>query len=436
MNTGEAAEKPKDDLNNLKVCRFCRSPLQHSFADLGVSPLANSYLDTRGLSMPETFYPLHVYVCGSCFLVQLEEQETPENIFTDYAYFSSYSESWLEHTKKFAREAKARFKLDHMSRVLEIGSNDGHLLSFFKQMQVPVTGVDPACNVAEAAKRRGVETWMRFFDAGLAEELNRAGRSCDLLVGNNVLAQIPDLNGLMEAVQKVLKPGGVVSIEVPHLLNLVEKKQFDTIYHEHYSYFSLIALKNLFSAHGFYIFDVDSLETHGGSLRVYACREKDKNANEGAVAGSGDLQAGRRRVEDMLWFEEKRGLKKIETYQAFSEQVKAAKREILKFLIGAAEKGKKVAAYGAPAKGNTLLNYCGIGPELVKFTVDRSPHKQGLYLPGSRIPVYAPQMVEKEKPDYLVILPWNLQGEITGQMEVIRQWGGQFVVLIPEIKVC
>ncbi len=437
MRVGETAETSQRGGKVLQgCCRFCGTPLEHIFADLGVSPLANSYLEPADLKKMEPFYPLKVYVCNSCLLVQLEEVEKPEAIFSHYAYFSSYSDSWLEHAKNYAWKTIERFNLDKKSRVLEIGSNDGYLLSFFKEQEIPVTGIDPAENVAEVAKAKGIETWVNYFDQELAEELVAAGKKADLLVGNNVLAHIPNLNNLLRGMKKVLKPGGVISLEFPGLLSLIEKRQFDTIYHEHYSYFSLTSAVKVFSSHGLEIIEVEELATHGGSLRIFACRKEDKNIPVGALGATADtLMTGKRRVQELLALEEKRGLTNLETYKAFSEQVKTAKKEILKFLIGATEQGSRVAAYGAPAKGNTLLNYCGIGPELIEFTVDRSPHKQGRYLPGSHIPVLAPEMVDQKRPDYLVVLPWNLTGEITNQMEYIRQWNGRFVIFVPEINV-
>ncbi len=406
-----------------RSCRFCRTTLANTFADLGVSPLANSYLQAADLQKVELFYPLHAYVCPSCFLVQIEEISSPFEIFSDYLYFSSYSESWLEHAAGFAREAIGSFNLNSSSRVVEIGSNDGYLLRFFKEAGVGVLGVEPAENVAEVAIGKGIETVSRFFGSALAGELAAQGRQADLLVGNNVIAHIPDLNDLMQGLRIILKAGGVISLEFPHLLCVMEQNQFDTIYHEHYSYFSLITIKRLFEAHNLKLFDAERLQTHGGSLRVYACHEENKD------------RAISRRVEDICLLEEKSGLTEIAAYEAFSEKVKAVKRAILKFMVEIKEQGCTIAGYGAPAKGNTLLNYCGIGTDFIDFTVDRSPHKQGLFLPGSRIPVYSPEHIYKTQPDYLLILPWNLKEEITGQMEGIRKWGGKFIALIPEIEV-
>ncbi len=419
-NRGESLKTAE---GNERRCRFCRTPLEHTFVDLGVSPLSNSYLDPEDLSRMEPFYPLHVYVCSECFLVQLEEMSSPEEIFNDYAYFSSFSESWLEHARLFAEMAAGRFNLDNSSRVVEIGSNDGYLLRYFMEKEIPVLGIEPASNVAEAARDKGIETLDRFFNRDLAGELAAEGKQADLVVGNNVLAHIPDTNDLMQGLRALLKPGGVISLEFPHLLSLIEENQFDTIYHEHYSYFSLTTAERIFRAHGMLLFDAELLETHGGSLRIYACRE--------------DNAACRRteRREELLASEEQKGFKNLNTYRQFERRVRETKYAILKFMIRAKEEGNKICCYGAPAKGNTLLNYCGIGPEFVDYTVDLNPHKQGHYLPGSRIPIYAPARIFETKPDYLVILPWNLKKEIMGQMEGIRKWGGKFVTLIPDVEV-
>ncbi len=404
-------------------CRFCKTELEHTFADLGVSPLANSYLAAAELTQEEPFYPLRVFVCSACLLVQLEELSSPVDIFSDYPYFSSFSESWLEHAKKYALEAIERFNLGSDSRVVEIGSNDGYLLRFFKEAGVPVLGIEPAANVARAAREKDIDTKVRFFNSALAGELAKAGRQADLIVGNNVLAHIPRVNNLMIGLKKLLKPDGIISMEFPHLLSLIEQNQFDTIYHEHYSYFSLTTAAKIFGAHGLPLFDAEELSTHGGSLRIYARHEEAKGFSRSE------------RLAELLDIEEKRGLTELDTYLAFEEKVQEAKREILKFLIDLKEKGATVAGYGAPAKSNTLLNYLGVGPDFIEFTVDRSPHKQGRFLPGSRIPVYSPEQVFAARPDYLIIFPWNLQEEITGQMSGIRDWGGKFVVLIPEVKV-
>ena len=426
MRTGLAAEPEAADTKE-RQCRFCRTPLEHIFVDLGVSPLANAYLRVEDLLRAEPFYPLQVYVCANCFLVQLEELGKPGEIFSDYMYFSSFSASWLEHARHFAAMAIKRFALKNSSRVVEIGSNDGYLLRFFKEAGIRTLGIEPADNVARAAVEQGLETRVRFFDSSLAAELAREGLGADLLVGNNVLAHIPHTNDLMIGLKRLLNPGGVISMEFPHLLSLIKENQFDTIYHEHYSYYSLTTAQKIFEAQGLLIFDAEHLRTHGGSLRIYAGHVEDQ-AKHKERFGKSDRLAG------LLKVEAEQGLSKLERYEDFAGQVRALKRRILKYLIAIKEQGKTIAAYGAPAKGNTLLNYCGIGTDFIDYTVDRNPHKQGLYLPGSRIPVFGPEKIFATKPDYLIILPWNLREEVVEQMAAIRQWGGRFVVLIPEVR--
>ncbi|MGM0653188.1 MAG: methyltransferase domain-containing protein [Bacillota bacterium] len=436
-------------------CRFCRTPLEQSFVDLKAAPLSNSYLNPEDLNRMEPFYPLHAYVCSNCFLVQLEEMESPEAIFEDYAYFSSYSKSWLEHARAYAEMAQERLALNSSSRVVEIGSNDGYLLRFFKEMGIGVLGIEPAANVAGAARELGIETVVRFFGRDLAGEIASAGEGADLLIGNNVLAHIPDVNDLMQGLKVLLNPGGVINMEFPHLLSLIEENQFDTIYHEHYSYFSLSTAALIFSAHQMELFDAEQLNTHGGSLRIYACHAEELEEERGVEPGGAGLNSKSRptgsacqesgnitdrfqrseRLKEMLEHEEKMGFKDLEFYRSFAGRVEQVKRETLKFLIKLKEEGHSAAAYGAPAKGNTLLNYCGIGPELIEYTVDISPHKQGKFLPGSRIPIFGPEKIEETKPEYLIILPWNLQEEIEEQMAGIRQWGGKFVTFIPEVRV-
>ncbi len=430
-------------------CRFCRAPLKHVFVDLGVSPLANSYLRQSDLGRMEPFYPLIVYVCSSCYLVQLEELGRPGEIFSEYAYFSSVSSSWLEHARSYAAMARERFGLGEESLVIEVGSNDGYLLRFFREAGIPVLGVEPAANVASEADKAGVPTLVRFFDGNLANELVASGRKADLVIGNNVLAHIPATNDFLAAVKTILKPGGVITMEFPSLLNLIEEKQFDTIYHEHYSYYSLTTIVKIFAVHDLEIFDVDRLNTHGGSLRIYAQlsrstpgddRRIDQQNGEqslsGALACNGYRHVdteGQARVTALLAEEKAKGLQAMATYEAFGAEVQAVKRRVLQFMIAAREEGKTIAGYGAPAKGVTLLNYCGIGRDFIDYTVDLNPYKQGLYLPGCRIPIYAPEKIMETKPDYLLILPWNLKEEITSQMKAIRAWGGRFVTLIPEV---
>lgn len=405
------------------ACRFCGAPLKLSFADLGMSPPSNAYLKVEDLNRMERFYPLHAWVCEKCFLVQLEEFETPEQIFSDYAYFSSYSDSWLAHAMAYTYTMVARLGLNADSFVVEIASNDGYLLQYFVEQGVPVLGIEPAANVAAVAEKKGVPTLVKFFGTKTATDLAAAGRKADLILGNNVLAHVPDLNDFVRGIGVLLKPGGVVTMEFPHLLRLMQENQFDTIYHEHFSYISFVVAERVFAAHGLTLFDVEEIPTHGGSLRIYA-----RHAANGALPVSAKVPELRER-------ERAAGLERTETYRTFAEQVKATKRNLLRFLIGARESGKSVVGYGAPAKGNTLLNYCGVRSDLLEYTVDRSPHKQGRFLPGVHIPIHAPEKIMQTRPDYVLILPWNLQEEIAGQMAGIRAWGGRFVVPIPETKV-
>jgi SAM-dependent methyltransferase len=402
-----------------RACRLCAAPLEVTFCDLGMSPLSNAFVKPSDAHRGETFYPLHAWVCGRCFLVQLEAFEAPEQIFGDYVYFSSYSDSWLAHARRYVDAMRGRLALSAGSLVIEVASNDGYLLQYFKQAGVPVLGIEPARNVAAAAEKKGIPTLTEFFSRALAERLAREGRRADLIVANNVMAHVPDLNDFVAGLRLALKPTGVLTVEVPHLLKLIEERQFDTIYHEHFSYFSFATACRALERHGIEVHDVEQLPTHGGSLRVHA----------------GPSEAGRQAspaVAALLAAERAAGLDALATYGSFSEEVKRSKRALLEFLIGAQRAGKRVAGYGAPAKGNTLLNYCGIRADLLEYTVDRSPHKQGLLLPGTRIPVYAPEKIAETRPDYVLILPWNLKDEICEQMRGIREWGGRFVLPIPE----
>jgi SAM-dependent methyltransferase len=410
-----------EDLVAAPTCRSCGAPLEHVFADLGSSPLANSYLRAEDLPKPEPFYPLTVYVCVGCFLVQLPESASPEEIFGDYAYFSSISESWLRHARAYVESISERLGLGGESRVIEIASNDGYLLQYFLERGVPALGVEPAGNVAAAAVERGIPTRVAFFGTETAEALVAEGLAADLVLGNNVLAHVPDLNDFVEGVRVLLKPDGTATFEFPHLLRLVEETEFDTIYHEHFSYFSLLAVQRVFAAHGLEVVDVEELPTHGGSLRLYV-------RHEGTQEPDG-------RVEDLLARERESGLDGLERYAAFEQQVRAAKRDLLEFLIAARRDGAHVAAYGAAAKGNTLLNYCGIRADLLDYVVDRSPHKQGLFLPGTRLPIHAPEHVAETRPDFLLILAWNLRDEIVRQMEHVGGWGCRFVTPIPTVEV-
>ncbi len=405
------------------ACRFCGAALEHDFVDLGMSPLANSYLKREQLLQMEPFFPLKAFVCGSCFLVQLPAFNTPSEIFGDYAYFSSYSDSWLAHAKKYAEEVSVRFGLGSFSQVIEVASNDGYLLKNFKLKGVPVLGIEPARNVAQAAIKSGIPTLIEFFGRESAGHLAKEGVHADLLVGNNVLAHVPDINDFVAGMKTVLNSRGVITMEFPHLMRLMEQNQFDTIYHEHFSYFSLVTAEKIFAAHGLVIFDVDELPTHGGSLRIYARHDDDNSKPVGP------------KVAGLMEREINAGFTDLHFYRSFAEKVKDTKRKVLDFVIRAKAEGKSVAGYGAPAKGNTLLNYCGIRTDFIEFTVDRSPHKQGLYLPGTHIPVHPPEKIEESMPDYLVVLPWNLKEEIMEQMSFIRQWGGKFVVFIPEVRV-
>jgi hypothetical protein len=406
------------------ACRSCGASLDRTFVDLGMSPLANSYVQAADLSRMEAFYPLHVLVCRSCFLVQLEPVAAPEAIFSEYAYFSSYSDTWLQHAREYVETATERFALNRNSWVVEIASNDGYLLQYFVAKGIPVLGIEPAGNIAEEAVRRGVPTEVRFFGKETAGALTADGRRADLIIGNNVLAHVPDLNGFVAGLSVLLGRGGVITLEFPHLLRLMEDNQFDTIYHEHVFYFSLIALRTLFERHGLRIFDVDQLGTHGGSLRIYVAHRNDQDRPEGP------------RVAEVLAREREAGLTSLDSYAAFEQKVKQTKRHLLEFLIEAKEAGKSVVGYGAPAKGNTLLNYCGIRGDFIDYTVDRNPHKQQHFLPGTRIPIHSPEKIAETKPDFLLILPWNLKAEVMEQMRHIRTWGGRFVVPIPTVQVC
>ena len=402
------------------ACRFCGARLAHMFVDLGMSPIANHYLSEDELGRMEPYYPLRALVCDQCFLVQLEEFETPEAIFSDYAYFSSYSTSWLDHCRRYAEMATERFGLNDRSQVVEIASNDGYLLQYFAQAGVPVLGIEPAANVAEVARDRGIETAVEFFGHEFARDLAAERRRADLLIGNNVLAHVPDLNDFVEGMQVLLAPEGTITMELPHLERIVEERQFDTIYHEHFSYFSLLTVRRVFAAHDLTVFDVDELPTHGGSLRIYACH------------------SGARPVTDVVRElearEERAGFTHVETYLGFGKAVHQEKRDILESLIGLKNDGRRIAGYGAPAKGNTLLNFCGIGTEFIDFTVDRNPHKQGRYLPGSYIPIRHPDEIERARPDVVFILPWNLREEITDQLRFISDWGGRFLVRSPALE--
>jgi SAM-dependent methyltransferase len=395
--------------------------LEHTFADLGMSPLANSYLAPEQANAMEPFYPLHALVCGICKLVQLEQFETAEGIFSDYAYFSSYSSSWLEHAKRYVEDMIARFDLSAGSKVVELASNDGYLLQYFVERGVPVLGIEPAANVAEVAVAKGVPSLVEFFGVETAKQV-AADEQADLLLGNNVLAHVPDLNDFVGGMKVLLKPGGVITMEFPHLLRLVDENQWDTIYHEHFSYFSFLTVREVFAAHGLRLFDVQELPTHGGSLRIFGCHADD--------AAKPDTPA----TAELLERERAVGFEELETYTAYGRRVEEEKREILEFLIGLKREGKRIVGYGAPAKGNTLLNYCGLRTDFLEYTCDLNPHKQGHVLPGTHIPIRSPDVLREDKPDVIVILPWNLKDEIIEQLSYVREWGGQFAARAPEIQ--
>jgi len=397
--------------------------LTQTLVDLGMSPLCESYRDAGQLNQMEPFYPLHVYVCESCYLAQLEEYVSPETIFSEYAYFSSYADSWLQHSKRYTDLMAERFGIGPEHLVVELASNDGYLLQYFVEKGVPVLGVEPARNVAEVAIGKGIPTLVEFFGLNMAERLAREGRQGDLILGNNVLAQVPAINDFVRGMKVLLKPAGIVTMEFPHLVRLMAENQFDTIYHEHFSYFSLIAVDKIFSAHGMTIFDVEELPTHGGSLRIFAKHDDDPTKQISA------------RVGELMKREDAAGLRRISTYSGFSDKVQETKRKILEFLIGAKRDGKRVCGYGAPGKGNTLLNYCGIRTDFIDYTVDRNPYKQGKFTPGTHIPIKPPEILREDRPDYLFILPWNFRDEIIEQMSFIREWGGRFVVPIPKPRI-
>ncbi len=404
-------------------CRFCDAPLRISFCDLGLSPPSNAFLREQDLGRMEAFYPLQAEVCKQCLLVQVPEFETPEQIFTDYAYFSSFSDSWLEHCKNFVSEAIVRFSMGAQSRVIEIASNDGYLLQFFKKAGVPVLGIEPAANVARVAQERGIDSLVRFFGVALARELADQGRQADLVICNNVFAHVPDLNDFARGLHIILKQDGVVSIEFPHLQRLIEQSQFDTIYHEHFCYFSFLTARRILAHHGLAIYDVAQIPTHGGSLRVFAQK---------AESGTRPVTASVAQLADQ---EERFGITRLDLYKTFDDKARTVKRDLLEFLIHAKREGMTIAGYGAPAKGNTLLNYCGIRQDFIDYTVDRNTEKQGRYLPGTLIPVHAPEMLKQTRPDYVLILPWNIKDEVMAQTSYIREWGGRFVIPIPFLQV-
>ena len=403
-------------------CRFCSSPLNVTFADLNCSPLANALLTIDACHRIESHYPLHAFVCEQCLLVQLEALESPENIFSQYPYFSSYSDSWLNHVQTYCHMMIRRFHITSESMVVEVGSNDGCLLHNLVELGIPVLGIEPAANVANVARAKGISTRIAFFGSETARTLRSEGYAADVVCANNVLAHVPDINDFVQGFCILLKPNGVATFEFPHILCLMEENQFDTIYHEHFSYFSLLAVERIFAAHGLAVFDAEELLTHGGSLRIYACHEGSRPTVD--------------RVAALREKERAAGLDRIESYSGFAERAVQSKCEILNFFIEARRAGQVVVGYGAPAKGNTLLNYCGVGPEFLPFTVDRNPHKQGLFLPGTRIPIRHPDAILQARPQFIFILPWNLKDEIIDQMKAARDFGAKFVTAIPRIQVC
>ena len=404
-------------------CRFCGTPLHDPVVDLGMSPLCESYLAEDQVGKMEPFYPLYVMVCSQCFLVQLDEYVPAEDIFTEYAYFSSYATSWVKHAEDYTAMITERLGLGPESFVVELASNDGYLLQFFVQRGIPCLGIEPAANVALDAEKRGVPTDVAFFDEAKGKAMADEGKLVDLVLGNNVLAQVPDLNTFVAGIRHILKPTGTCTIEFPHLMTLLDGNQFDTIYHEHYCYFSLISAEAIFAGHGMTIFDVEEIWTHGGSLRIYARPAED------------DSRPVTERLLALRAREEAAGYREMATYARFEEQVRETKRKLLELLTRIKREGKTIVGYGAPGKGNTMLNYCGIRTDFIDFTVDRNPYKQGRYLPGTHIPIYSPEKIDEVKPDYIFILPWNFKDEILKQLAHAREWGAQFIVPIPEATV-
>ena len=408
---------------NTDNCRFCENNLSKFFLDLGTTPLANSFINKHDLSNDELFFPLQVYVCEKCYLFQLKQFKTPNEIFSNYAYFSSYSSTWLKHAENYVDMILDRFSFNQNSLVIELASNDGYLLQYFNKKNIPVLGIEPAENIAKIAIENNINTTVDFFSENLAYNLKNNGKQADLIIANNVLAHVPELNDFVKGIKILLKDNGICTIEFPHLLNLIKKNQFDTIYHEHFSYFSLFTAMNIFSFHDLEIFDVEEISTHGGSLRLYIKHKKN------SIFSTTD------NVKIVLDKEKKAKLNDINTYKLFSNNVQLSKQKLNNFFISCKQSNKKIIGYGAPAKGNTLLNCCKIDSTMLPYTVDKSIEKQGLYLPGTHIPIKSPEEIKKSKPDYLLILPWNLQNEIMDEMNFIRDWGGKFVIPIPEVKI-
>ena len=406
------------------TCRFCNTPLTHLFTDLGLSPLCQTQIKPEQLNHGEAFYPLRAFVCSSCFLVQLDEYVSPDVIFSEeYPYYSSYAESWVQHAKNYVDKMIAERGIGSESFVVEVASNDGYLLQHFKEAGVPCLGIEPAEGVANVAREKGIETIVEFFGKDTAADVGRKYRKADLILGNNVLAHVPDLNDFVSGLRELLAPDGMITMEFPHLVRLMERNQFDTIYHEHFSYFSFSTVSKIFAHHGLQVFDVDELKTHGGSLRIYAARAESDRFSISS------------RAQELLDREKSMGLQSMEVYEDFERQVRETKRALLDFLVTAKQEGKSIVGYGAPGKGNTLLNYCGIRQDFLDYTVDRNPHKQGTYTPGTRIPIHDPAVISETKPDYILILPWNLRREISESMAHVREWGCRFVVPIPSVEI-
>ncbi len=404
-------------------CRFCNTELEYVFIDLINSPASNSFLTKEQLNEPEVFYPLKVYTCSNCFLVQVDEYKKSDAIFNnEYVYYSSYSTSWLAHAKQYVDMMTERFRLNEQSKVIELASNDGYLLQYFKEKNIPVLGIEPTANTAEVARQKNIETITEFFGADLATKLDLQGIRADLLLGNNVLAHVPDIIDFVAGMKLILNPTGIITMEFPHLMQLVENNQFDTIYHEHFSYLSFYTVKKIFESQGLVLFDVDEIPTHGGSLRIYAKHKEN------------DLIKISANVDVLLKEEEDKGMLNLSYYNNFQQKVLDIKLALISFLIEQKNAGKKVAAYGAAAKGNTLLNYCGIKNDLIEFVVDANPHKQNKYLPASHIPVVNEDHLKQTKPNYIIILPWNIKDEITKQLTYIKDWDAQFVISIPELS--
>ena len=405
------------------VCRFCNHPLKVIVADLGMQPLCESYVSREQLNQMEPFYPVQAFVCEKCFLVQVPEIVTGEEIYGLYAYFSSYSDSWLNHCQKYTESIIQRFDLDKQHHVIEIASNDGYMLQYFMEKGFKVLGIEPATNIAKVAAKKGIPTINRFFGEKVARELRKKRGTADLLIGNNVLAHVPDLNGFVRGLKIILGEKGILTMEFSHLMRLMEGNQFDQIYQEHYCYFSFHTVQQIFAFHGLTIFDVEELDTHGGSLRIFVCHEQDQSREKSAA------------VTELREREINAGYEQLDRYCCFYDQILGTKRKLLTFLINAKRAGKQIVGYGAPGKGTTLLNYCGIGTDFIDYTVDRNPFKQDKFLPGTHVPIFAPEKIVETKPDYVLLLPWNLKTELMQQLEYVKEWGGKFVVPIPEVTV-